>query len=1346
MYKNIESLTSDLKQYIFKRNSENTLDAKAQELMAALKQQEQFRDWSDDELYSYAIGRIGLSFAKRVDIITENYLPAVGKPNDPIWSQFTYDEILDMADDGVNVPQEFLDWANSMAAADTTSYELDTSASSDSCTDENIDNQSDDSTLLGRQKKLQKFSSKAVAQQDLLEDKNLELQEQNADLTSLQNDLELNQQMTMRRIEDYSNEFNILNNKFNTGASLSEDEIRRYKELGMILNVESQELLAQSASVSSELEDLMNQMSEADNIVDINLNIAKSLDSLGIQYANEEGSKNFGSLSQTGGLFVTGDLQLYAYAAQSQSLTSTAITISSDLNIDSTDLQFKINMNASMADVTTRNINNINKNNDIIYETDPAITADTEEPTAITGSTTPEPVEEQSAEPAEEPAETTVTEPIEEPAEEPTEATVTEPIEEPAEEPAEATVAEPVEEPAEELAEATVAEPVEEPAEIPAVEPEADQAAVVEPEAVDVPEQVDIPEGEQNEETLAQTDIAISQNSVSAEAELSVPEDEALSAPAQTVINNSAARTDELQTLNSEITAAVDQSTVDENIMLNEDELFRSRYNSRIKEYRDLLSRIRNQNSVADADIQSSQLINRDIEAQSDGYLSSMQAQIDNFNNSAITEEPDNVSENIDYGLTAIETGQDYPAQVQMNNAREAAGNSGETVPLAQTTEDLGVNTVNAGANLVNTAQAVLQSSVTANSSNTSGGRGEELLAAALSTSNSELEDLNQQFSEALQETNMQQFAGQNFTVAPGGLSVGTGSETENVDETDAADLEATASRADIQAQEAKRQDEQAVKDRKNAQADIRRNSNLLNNNENRITTISRNVQQNSELIDNINLQVQSTAGEQPETANSELTQVNSVNSGQNTALPDTANGAAESSEPSQDTENIAMLGEAVEESQQIGQRVTSDGTVINVLEGQSEAADKQMNTLYTAKAKDADADQKQAEEAAAVDQRAINTVTIIGNTFTATKAVGLGLMAVPWTYGAGVVMYNVGRYGELASYAANASLNIANGNLLGAAANIGAAAISFMSAPPASSTAMRGVRSASTSAANAVLEVTGRSSDSEASAAAGQEAVDQTTETVSEITQTPLPEDAETPDTAEQEPAEDVDSAINEEPEITDEAEISPDDTSDEDVEPETADDNNISTDSDMQDEVDDTNETRAVNSTAKETIADFTAADIAEEVAADIYSDINTDIEDEVNNETVNTVSSQAAAEIVPSAVTPSPVSVASVISAASVSEFEAAAATNLSDVSSEISTEQAVKTLTDDNAEFWIKDAALSVAKSTMLTQGDRLLQKDTKDDTRRKVLLRFEQKKRDEIKKGIEEVNKSARMKH
>lgn len=1306
MYKNIESLTSDLKQYIFKRNSENTLDAKAQELMAALKQQEQFRDWSDDELYSYAIGRIGLSFAKRVDIITENYLPAVGKPNDPIWSQFTYDEILDMADDGVNVPQEFLDWANSMAAADTTSYELDTSASSDSCTDENIDNQSDDSTLLGRQKKLQKFSSKAVAQQDLLEDKNLELQEQNADLTSLQNDLELNQQMTMRRIEDYSNEFNILNNKFNTGASLSEDEIRRYKELGMILNVESQELLAQSASVSSELEDLMNQMSEADNIVDINLNIAKSLDSLGIQYANEEGSKNFGSLSQTGGLFVTGDLQLYAYAAQSQSLTSTAITISSDLNIDSTDLQFKINMNASMADVTTRNINNINKNNDIIYETDPAITADTEEPTAIAGTTAPEPVEEQSAEPAEEPTEATVAEPIEEPAE----------------------------------------EPVEEPAKLPAVEPEADQAAVVEPEAVDIPEQVDIPEGEQNEETLAQTDIAISQNSVSAEAELSVPEDEALSAPAQTVINNSAARTDELQTLNSEITADVDQSTVAENIMLNEDELFRSRYNSRIKEYRDLLSRIRNQNSVADADIQSSQLINRDIEAQSDGYSSSMQAQIDNFNNSAITEEPDNVSENIDYGSTAIETGQDYPAQVQMNNAREAAGNSGETVPLAQTTEDLGVNTVNAGANLVNTAQAVLQSSVTANSSNTSGGRGEELLAAALSTSNSELEDLNQQFSEALQETNMQQFAGQNFTVAPGGVSVGTGSETENVDETDAADLEATASRADIQAQEAKRQDEQAVKDRKNAQADIRRNSNLLNNNENRITTISRNVQQNSELIDNINLQVQSTAGEQPETANSELTQVNSVNSGQNTALPDTANGAAESSEPSQDTENIAMLGEAVEESQQIGQRVTSDGTVINVLEGQSEAADKQMNTLYTAKAKEADADQKQAEEAAAVDQRAINTVTIIGNTFTATKAVGLGLMAVPWTYGAGVVMYNVGRYGELASYAANASLNIANGNLLGAAANIGAAAISFMSAPPASSTAMRGVRSASTSAANAVLEVTGRSSDSEASAAAGQEAVDQTTETVSEITQTPLPEDAETPDTADQEPAEDVDSAINEEPEITDEAEISPDDTSDEDVEPETADNNNISTDSDMQDEVDDTNETRAVNSTAKETIADFTAADIAEEVAADIYSDINTDIEDEVNNETVNTVSSQAAAEIVPSAVTPSPVSVASVISAASVSEFEAAAATNLSDVSSDISTEQAVKTLTDDNAEFWIKDAALSVAKSTMLTQGDRLLQKDTKDDTRRKVLLRFEQKKRDEIKKGIEEVNKSARMKH
>ena len=188
------------------------------------------------------------------------------------------------------------------------------------------------------------------------------------------------------------------------------------------------------------------------------------------------------------------------------------------------------------------------------------------------------------------------------------------------------------------------------------------------------------------------------------------------------------------------------------------------------------------------------------------------------------------------------------------------------------------------------------------------------------------------------------------------------------------------------------------------------------------------------------------------------------------------------------------------------------------------------------------------------------------------------------------------------------------------------------------------------------------------------------------------------------------------------------------------------VSTDADMQDEVNNNNETRIVNSTAKETIADFTASDIADDVISEISSDISSDIADEVNNQTVNTVSSEAASEIIPSSVTPSPVSISSLISDASVSEFEAAAATNMSSVSQEISMQEATKTLSDDNAEFWLRNAALDVAKSTMLTQGDRLQQKDTKDETRRKVLVRFEQKKRDEIKKGIEAVNKSARMKH
>ncbi len=1364
MYKNVEALRADLKQYIFKRDPEKTLEAKAQAIMENLRQQDKFKNFSDDELYSYALGQIGLSFANRVNTVLENSFSVLGKPSDPIWSQFTYDEILDMADDGVNVPQEFLDWANSMAAADTTSYELDTTSSTDSCTEENMNSQSDDTTLLGRQKKLQKYSSKAKAQEELLQEKNMELQAQNADINSLQNDLELNQQMIMRRIDNYSKEFELLNSRFQSGDSLTDDEIRRYKELGLILNVESQELWAQSGSVSDELENLMNEMSDADNLVDINFNIARTLDSLGVQYADEEGSKNFGSLSQTSGLFVSGDLELYAYAAQSQSLTATATTLSSDLNINSMDLQFKINMNASVADVTMQNINNIQNNNDIIYRAEPVNQENTDENNV---EDLPQPEQTTSEQPAE---------------------TQTTP-------PAQGETVPPAET---QTAPSAQGETVP-PAETQTTPPAQGETVLLTETQTATPEQF-----VSNSVAESQTMVNDVASGVQDNTNVLTGNENIIGTITQETLNIPTAETTDTQVLNSEVNTAANQVSADRNIALNDENLFRSRYNARIKEYRDLLSKVRSQNSVEAADIQSSQLINSEIEAQTADFSVSMQSYINNLNNvsSNYADVPQTVSENIQSGTNTISAGQDYTG-VEQNLLAANTDNGAPSQFNQQATGQISVNPrINTVENVSTVeSQAVLRNSVV-DSAETFSGEGATVLRNTLSSVNLEVNNLNQQFEQALQENDLQSGTEQN-TGMNNTLTVTDNSDNENVDESDAADLESTASQADIQAQDAKTQANQAVKDKKAADADLKRNVNLLNNNERQITTLSRNVSQNSELLNNINTQIQSySEGNQSEpSANPEgsatVTRFNTVQNASD-APQAPASDINTGDDATQQETNIAQLGAIVSESQQIGQRVTSDGTTINVLENQSNSSYNQVNNLYTTKSEQADEDQKQALADAKDTQDSIETVTTIGNAFTTTKISGLGLMSIPWTYSAGVVMYNVGRYGELASYATNSALNLANGNLLGAAANIGAAALSFANVTYSNTTSMQSVRAAGAIGAQSVAEIFDRSSSAEVAATAGQETVDQAVSTAADIenqtgdgNSTPRepgngvsPEQAITPETDltsgnntqadtvnEQQPAEttitggqsseitanwtpesditasnarqatnnvnEVGLQTNNLNDITN-AENSPEVTN---IQEE-----DVSTDADMQDEVNNNNETRIVNSTAKETIADFTASDIADDVISEISSDISSDIADEVNNQTVNTVSSEAASEIIPSSVTPSPVSISSLISDASVSEFEAAAATNMSSVSQEISMQEATKTLSDDNAEFWLRNAALDVAKSTMLTQGDRLQQKDTKDETRRKVLVRFEQKKRDEIKKGIEAVNKSARMKH
>ena len=73
------------------------------------------------------------------------------------------------------------------------------------------------------------------------------------------------------------------------------------------------------------------------------------------------------------------------------------------------------------------------------------------------------------------------------------------------------------------------------------------------------------------------------------------------------------------------------------------------------------------------------------------------------------------------------------------------------------------------------------------------------------------------------------------------------------------------------------------------------------------------------------------------------------------------------------------------------------------------------------------------------------------------------------------------------------------------------------------------------------------------------------------------------------------------------------------------------------------------------------------------------------------------------------------------------------------------QLAKSAAQKNTEDIVEDLVTEAGQQTIREYGGRLQQKDSKEDNKKKILMQFERKKRDAIKRGIEEVKKSMNAK-
>ncbi len=156
----------------------------------------------------------------------EGYAKEKGIVLDPVWSQYSAEEIIGMKNNGVNIPQEIVDIANTILQTTASNYEI------------NEDDENTDSTETTEKEPFLELIPKAEKKIEECNETNEKIDEKINEIIPEQQKQEKDfaeklkqQQNSLSEYENIINEWNKLQNKLNNGETLTETESNRYSEL-----------------------------------------------------------------------------------------------------------------------------------------------------------------------------------------------------------------------------------------------------------------------------------------------------------------------------------------------------------------------------------------------------------------------------------------------------------------------------------------------------------------------------------------------------------------------------------------------------------------------------------------------------------------------------------------------------------------------------------------------------------------------------------------------------------------------------------------------------------------------------------------------------------------------------------------------------------------------------------------------------------------------------------------------------------------------------------------------------------------------------------------------------------
>lgn len=179
---------------------------------------------------------------------------------DPNWQGYSYEEIIQMENNGVKIPQEVLLWAHAQQESDIVSYEI---IESEALNDNNtstgeISNSSDINTLL---KNAQIYTVKSTSAQKTAEEDAERYSELSTQAKKIQSENKNTYKDELEKISKLTKEWKQLDTK-NKNGTLNSSEKNRYNELSKTINSENNNNNKKEVAFNEkELDELLSSMS-----------------------------------------------------------------------------------------------------------------------------------------------------------------------------------------------------------------------------------------------------------------------------------------------------------------------------------------------------------------------------------------------------------------------------------------------------------------------------------------------------------------------------------------------------------------------------------------------------------------------------------------------------------------------------------------------------------------------------------------------------------------------------------------------------------------------------------------------------------------------------------------------------------------------------------------------------------------------------------------------------------------------------------------------------------------------------------------------------------------------------